>query len=161
MLKAIPGFDGRYFASEDGSIYNAHIVQHKPHINPKTGYCQHNLRKNGKLVMRYAHRLIAETFLKKPDYPCEVNHIDGNKQNNAVCNLQWVTRSENMKHAWENGLRIPIVISAYTKDGNFVATFESEQAAMKFCGVDYNAGISRCLTGKAPTAHGYIWKYGE
>ena len=161
MLKAIPGFNGRYFASEDGSVYNVHMKKHKPHFNPKTGYCQHVLRKDGKQIMCYVHRLIAETFIEKPDYPCEVNHIDGNKQNNAASNLEWVTRSENMKHAWEKGLRTKTVISAYTKEGKFVETFDSVKAAMKFCGVAYNAGISNCLIGKTQTSHGYIWKYSK
>lgn len=109
--------------------------------------------------MRYVHRLVAEAFLQKPDYKCEVNHKDGCKQNNAVQNLEWLTRSKNVSHAYRTRLRNTTAVTAFTRDGKFVKTFESVSEAKRFCGVSYNAGISNCLIGKTKTAHGYIWKY--
>lgn len=51
------------------------------------------------------HRLVAYTFIKNPDYKdMEVNHIDGNRSNNCVCNLEWVNGKENSEHAWMTGL---------------------------------------------------------
>ena len=145
--------------SDGGVLYNNKMKQHKPHVNPVTGYNQQILRKNGKQYMRYTHRLVAEAFIPNPDCLPEVNHKDGNKQNNAVSNLEWTNRSRNMRHAYRPGLRPTTRIGAYTKEGEFVKAFNSEAEAVEFCGVNYNAGISNCLRGVTQTAHGYVWKY--
>jgi hypothetical protein len=69
-----------------------------------------DLYANGKRFSRYVHRLVAETFIPNPDNKGEVNHINGVKDDNRVENLQWSTRSENMKHAYDNGLNIPPIM---------------------------------------------------
>ena len=53
---------------------------------------------------RLVHRLVAQHFIPNPENKAEVNHIDGNKNNCHVSNLEWSTRSNNMKHAWDNGM---------------------------------------------------------
>lgn len=53
----------------------------------------------------YLHRLLAEAFLIRPEHTTEVNHIDGNKSNNALSNLEWVTRKQNSQHAYDTGLK--------------------------------------------------------
>lgn len=159
ILKEAVGFEGLYFVSDDGFVYNKNMIQHKPHVHPVTGYSQQLLRKDGKQYMRYTHRLVAEAFLPNPENLPEVNHKDGNKLNNAVSNLEWTDRSRNMRHAYRTGLRTTTRIAAYSKAGEFVKEFDSEREAVEFCGVSYNAGISNCLRGKTQTAHGYVWKY--
>ena len=88
-----------YFASPNGNIYNQHgdlMVGAIDHC----GYRHTILNRKNHSV----HRIIAKTFIPNPDnLPC-VNHKDGNKLNNSVDNLEWCTHSENVKHAYDNGL---------------------------------------------------------
>lgn len=60
-----------------------------------------------KRIIRKAHRLVATAFIENPNLFKEVNHIDGNKNNNSMENLEWTTRSDNMYHALKEGLKIP------------------------------------------------------
>lgn len=64
-----------------------------------------NKNKNQKTIL--IHRLIAQTFIPNSENKLEVNHIDGNKQNNNIENLEWCTKSENHKHAFKIGLCKP------------------------------------------------------
>ena len=70
----------------------------------KDGYLCVHLHKNGKGYAKKVHRLVTAAFIPNPEGKTEVNHIDGNKTNNRVENLEWATHSENMHHAWETGL---------------------------------------------------------
>ena len=90
-----------YIVFKDGSIYNKIGVKMTPHVN-RDGYLQGILNNRNE---RY-HRVIAECFCPNddPEHKTDVNHIDGNKQNNNADNLEWVTRSENVKHAYNNEL---------------------------------------------------------
>lgn len=159
MIKSVVGFEGKYFVSDEGFLINKRLQRHKPHVHPITGYVQQTLRKDGKAYMRYMHRMVAEAFIPNPDHLPEVNHKDGNKQNNSVSNLEWVGRSENMTHAYRNGLRQTTRIAAYTKTGEFVRAFDSENDAVRYLGLSYNAGISNCLRGVTKSAHGFVWRY--
>lgn len=68
------------------------------------GYFTVVLHLNGVGYFRRVNRLVAQAFIENPDNKPEVNHIDGNKQNNTVENLEWVTTQENITHAWKNEL---------------------------------------------------------
>lgn len=59
---------------------------------------------------RYIHRLVADSFFDGDHSHLDVNHIDGNKLNNHISNLEWCTRQENIKHAFINGLKYPMVV---------------------------------------------------
>lgn len=71
------------------------------------GYLKVSLNINGKSKTRKIHQLVCEAFLTKKDPLHEVNHIDGNKKNNRLTNLEYISRSENIKHAFANGLLLP------------------------------------------------------
>lgn len=108
--KDIPGYNGRYQASDCGkirSILREPYTVLKPHQN-KNGYACVTIRcsKQNKKTIEI-HRLTAKTFLRKRRNKRYVNHKDGNKQNNNIFNLEYTTQSENIKHAVETGLFEP------------------------------------------------------
>lgn len=106
-LIKIEGYD-LYFVSEDGKVYSDKYKTRRElsqRLNRK-GYLYVNLCKNGKYKSVSVHRLVANAFLEKDPDKNQVNHIDGNKANNNVSNLEWTDRYENMQHAFRLGLNI-------------------------------------------------------
>lgn len=98
------GSIGMYLVSSKGRIWSvAHDKEVKQSLN-KNGYPRLTLEVNKKTKEFKVHRLVAKTFIPNPNGLREVNHMDGNKQNNNVENLEWVTSKENVNHAFENGL---------------------------------------------------------
>lgn len=94
---SINGFE-TYQVSSWGRIRNADGQILKPYKSEK-GYLKVELHKNGKGHKRRVHRLVAESFIENPEAKPQVNHKDGNKENNSVTNLEWVTDEENKEHA--------------------------------------------------------------
>lgn len=82
------------------------------------GYIRVNLFSNGKKKRYFIHRLVAETFIPNPENKPQVNHKDGNKQNNELSNLEWVTCSENGLHYYHVILGLPVKEKVY-KAGSF------------------------------------------
>ena len=103
LYKEIEGYNGYYLISPSGVISNRQQILKTFIIN--SGYRAIKLTASGKKTHRLIHRLVAEAFLLNPGNKREVNHIDGNKLNNNVCNLEWVTSSENKQHAIRTGLK--------------------------------------------------------
>lgn len=102
VYKSIEGYENLYWISPKGDVHNGRKSL-KPYRN-NNGYAAIILSKGGKRKHFLVHRLVAATFLHNPLKKTEVNHIDGNKLNNNVCNLEWVTSSENKAHAKDNKL---------------------------------------------------------
>ena len=104
----IKGYEGLYSITKDGSVWShpkrrssKQGIYLKPGVNTR-GYKQVVLYKDNKHKNITIHRLIALTFINNPDNKLEVNHIDGNKLNNKIENLEWCTSSENHIHAYKN-----------------------------------------------------------
>lgn len=118
VWKDAPGFVGFYQVSSLGGlrrIAQANGTRPMRLVNPcvnSNGYLSTQLCVGGVPKNVRVHRLVAEAFLEPIDGKTEVNHKDGNKLNNSVENLEYVTRSENMKHA-RRVLGIPISPKAY------------------------------------------------
>lgn len=74
-------------------------------LHNQSGYCMVNLTKNKKSKTRYIHRLVAQAYIDNPENLPQVNHKDGNKDNNHYTNLEWCTALDNNLHALEKGLR--------------------------------------------------------
>lgn len=104
------------------------------------------------------HRLVAETFLPNPDNKRTVNHIDGDKSNNHISNLEWNTMSENISHAYRTGLkRRPDTCGSPKRRVRIVETGETFDSIGE-CARAINgdqAHISNCLSGKYHTHKGY------
>lgn len=137
------------------------------------GYLTVLFKRRGNSKRFYVHRLVANAFIPNPNNKRTVNHIDGNKQNNNVDNLEWATYEENISHSWKTGLRSstkeqreavsrlrskPVLrIDPRT---NEVCEFKSATEAAK-CVDGHQANISACCRNKLKTAYGYFWKFAE
>ena len=164
VWKDIPEYEGLYQVSSMGNIKSFSKKKNGKNLIPqknKKGYYQILLYKNKKPYTKKIHRIVAKAFIPNPDNLPQVNHIDGNKINNCMNNLEWCTNSENQIHAYKNGLEKPRFqrrIKQYDINGNYIKTFEYIRNAQKELNID-GSSISKCCKGKRKSAGGYIWKY--
>lgn len=112
IWRPVVGYEGIYEVSNLGNVRRLKIIDKKIIYNPVNQvyskgwqYNSVHLHTTNKKVTKLVHRLVAETFLVNLENKPEVNHIDGDKLNNKLSNLEWVTKSENCLHAQKIGLR--------------------------------------------------------
>ena len=106
IWKDIPEYEGIYQVSNTGKVKRIDKKEKMLKNNLcGNGYYYVYLSKNGKVRKFKVNRLVAQAFIENPENKPFVNHIDGDKLNNNVENLEWVTQSENMLHAYKYGLR--------------------------------------------------------
>lgn len=177
IWKDVIGYEGIYIVSTLGRIICLHWNNGDTHRYLKPfdngGYQRVVLIKDGVRKKFLLHRLVAEAFIPNPFDKPFINHIDGNKANNSVSNLEWVTPKENVSHAILNNLR-PLVckptglkghdspcskkVLQFSLDGSLVCEWGCAKDA-----ADYIKGrvasIQRVCRHERKTYRGYVWEY--
>jgi len=102
MEKVIEGFDN-YTVDKEGNVRSAITGKVLKQQLTKKGYMSVDLYKSGVKAHARVHRLVCKAFLPNPTNKPQVNHIDSNRKNNSVENLEWCTPKENAQHAWGKG----------------------------------------------------------
>lgn len=178
----IPGYED-YLIYPEGRVYSKKSNKFLKHNLVSSGYHTVELfnRYGSKRVL--VHRLVGKSYIPNPKNLPQINHIDENKNNNHVSNLEWCTAKYNMNHgraaktrhlktdykaiaekmkisqrgAGNNNAK---AVVQYDLDGNYIAEYPTSYEAVKRLNLKSNH-ISRCCKGKRKTAHGYMWRYKE
>jgi hypothetical protein len=172
--KPIDGYPN-YLVSNSGRIKSLNYRGHRGEkiLSPGDdglGYRQVGIWKNGKGKMVKVHRLVCMAFIPNPEDKPHINHKDGNKSNNVVSNLEWCTRSENLKHAWDTGLSENVkkaldkihtasmtpIVAIDRRTGKKII-FPSVNEAARQLNVDAPK-ISACILGKRQSHKGYYFR---
>lgn len=165
-VKDIRGYEGLYVITDSGAIISLNYrrtgkSKELKQMTDKQGYKKVSLGKEGKLTQFFVHRLVAEHFLENPHDLPQVNHIDEDKSNNTVNNLEWCTSSYNVNFGTRN-LRDKL------KQGKKVVCIEngtvypSIREASKCLGLD-RSDISKCCRGvrNIQSVKGYHFMFKE
>lgn len=181
MAKAFPIKDfPEYYITDTGNVFSRQTsrnpdgrIKKLKLTKTKNGYLRVCLSDaNHKKHILFIHRLVAQAFIPNPENkPC-VNHIDGNKENNCISNLEWCSYSENNVHAYRvlgkkpncpNTNRVGkdstrAIIVQQIKDGKVIAEFYGVREASRKTGIGIRS-IYQCCSGRSKSGHGFQWLY--
>ena len=163
IWKDIKDYEGLYQVSNLGRvkrITTGRVLKPLKHAN---GYIMVKLSKNSIVYTKTVHRLVAEAFIPNPEHKSEINHIDENKTNNNVSNLEWMTRKENINHGTRTERMaktqsIPI-IGTNVKTGESKEFYGARECARQL-GLTHG-NITSVLKGRYKQTGGYTFKYKE
>ena len=167
IWKTIEGTNGEYQVSDTGVVKTTKTGRILTPTVSRHGYERVCLFKMDRERRYRVHRLVAMAFIPNPDNLPQVNHIDGNKRNNHVSNLEWITNEDNMRHAKEHGLRAGHERFCESKKKRVIATniatgeqiaFDSILAARKAIGTCH---VQEVLNGIRQQAKGYTFTLEE
>lgn len=181
VWKDVVGYEGRYQVSNQGRVKSLDSVDSIGRAKTgkvisvkrnNRGYVQVHLHRDGKCAMKLMHRIVAEAFIDNPNGYDQVNHINENKADNQVENLEWCTNMYNRHHgsgiermARNRDYKLVVAnvnkaIAQIDKMGNTVNIWKNISEAKRHTGVN-DTSISFCCRGKQRTAGGYFWRYAE
>lgn len=152
IYKDIKNYEDLYEVSDTGLVKNKVSGKILKPGTDERGYLYVNLWKNGKYKTYRIHRLVAEAFIPNPLNLPQVNHIDENKSNNNMDNLEWCDCQYNIDYS----LSKPVY--QYALDGTLLNIYKSIQEASRKTGVPHQ-NIGKCCLGKIKSAGNFIWKY--
>lgn len=150
--RSIKEFDN-YLVSNKGRIMNGKTGRILRPADNGYGYEQVILCKDGKKMHKHVHRLVAQAFIDNPNDLETVNHIDENKHNNCVENLEWMSNGDNNRYS-----KSKPVEQYDLESGELLATYPSTRAVERLMGFNQSA-ISKACNGQYKQMYGYIWKY--
>lgn len=107
IMRDMVGYEDRYSITEDGQVWSKLSKKFLSLHKTASGYLTFATKiggRDGVPKCFKVHRLVAEAYIPNPENKPHINHKDGNKENNSASNLEWVTTSENMRHAYATGL---------------------------------------------------------
>ncbi len=181
IWKDVIGYEGLYRICNNGEVKSLDRSIHNPihgsiNIKGRTlkprvdsyGYYSLGICKDGRPLKIRLHRLIALNFIPNPEGKSFINHKNGNKLDNRIENLEWVTPAENNTHSYRTGLRKASLGKRYTGqynsiictdlEGNELAIFKSCQIAARLMKTD-RGNINMVLRGEKESYNGFKYKY--
>lgn len=159
----IKGFE-KYTIDQDGVIFSKTTGRRMKCLKHTAGYCRVALLDaNGKSKFKYVHRLVAETYILNPDNKPQVNHIDGNRSNHKLTNLEWVTQSENDLHSYKNLNRKPSFLGRFGSSHPLSTKVTNGYKIYESIGLVSRDGftpssVCKVINGKQKQHKGYSWR---
>jgi hypothetical protein len=152
-------YNSNYEVDEEGNVYN---IKRNRKLKSQIyrGYHKVALSDNGTHKWYALHRIVLASFKGVDANKPQVNHLDGDKNNNHLNNLEWCTQSENIKHAIRLNLKKQGAreVICYDKNMNYLCKYKSCTDVERKLGIEHSL-VSRCCRGVIKYVHDYVFKY--